>query len=95
MSVYRSHPQVVADFLTTIIADGQRDDGARITQVLRRTSLTHRRMTDIVDKLLRSGLIHEAETRNGRKYSITDRGIEYIIEYNKFKEYASAFGLKI
>ena len=52
-------------------------------------------MTEIVDKLLRSGLILEAHTRNGRKYHITDRGIEYVMEYNKFKDYASAFGLKI
>ena len=81
--------------MSTIIADGQSDDGARITQVLRRSNLTYRRMTDIVDKLLMSGLIHESHTRNGRKYSITDRGMEYIMEYNKFKDYASAFGLKI
>jgi len=52
-------------------------------------------MTEIVDKLLSSGLIHEAQTRSGRKYSVTGRGMEYIIEYNKFKEYASAFGLRI
>ncbi|MCH8022713.1 MAG: winged helix DNA-binding protein [Thaumarchaeota archaeon] len=81
--------------MSTIIADGQRDDGARLTQVLRRTNITYRRMTEIVDKLLRSGLILEAHTRNGRKYHITDRGIEYVMEYNKFKDYASAFGLKI
>lgn len=87
----RTRVSIIADILDTASQYGS-EDGAPVTHLIRRANVPHRRLASIVSDLKASGLLHEAPQS---KYLTTEKGREFLKNYNQFKGFAEGFGLKI
>jgi predicted transcriptional regulator len=95
MATYRSQVRIVADILSTAKEYGEGSQGVRITTLLRRANMPYTRLTRILQDLVKSGLMVEVEAERGTRYRISERGIKFLREYEKFREFAETFGLRL
>lgn len=90
---YRNSVRLVGDVLFIINDFGS--EGINITQLLTKANISYNRLSRLAKQLISAGLIEE-KNRDGRHlYMITQRGIEYLDKYQKFKEMTSSFGLEL
>jgi predicted transcriptional regulator len=90
----RTHISIIADILDTARQysyEGHASDGASVTHLIRRANVPHRRLSAIVSELKASGLLSEQQA----KYRISDKGLQFLNNYNQFRDFAGSFGLKI
>lgn len=88
---YRSKGRILADILRAIQEGGQ----TKFTHILYRANLSHERLTRYLDQLEETNLITIASNGDKRTYSITEKGIEFLVHFHKMEEFAEAFGLDI
>jgi len=91
MSKKRDRLQVIHDILEVI-----RDKGERIkpTHILYKSNLSHQMMQIYLNELIGKGFILEKETpKGGKTYALTERGFEYLKEYQKITEFVESFDL--
>lgn len=94
----RTHISIIADILDTarqysFEGYGDGDGGASVTHLIRRANVPHRRLSSIVSELKASGLLSELPA--GSKYRISEKGLEFLKNYQQFKGFAESFGLKV
>lgn len=90
----RTHISIIADILDTAREyshGGYDNGGASVTHLIRRANVPHRRLSAIVSELKASGLLSEQQAR----YRISDKGLQFLNNYNQFRDFAGSFGLKI
>jgi predicted transcriptional regulator len=87
----RTHISIIADILDTASQYGS-EKGAPVTHLIRRANVPYRRLSSIVSDLKASGLLHEVPES---KYLTTEKGREFLRNYNQFRDFAGGFGLKI
>lgn len=91
MTERRSQLEIVFDILKAI-----QDKGGKIkpTHLLYKSNLSHKRMKGYVDDLQAKGFMTATVTDDERSmYTITDKGLNFLQEYRKVKEFTDAFGL--
>ncbi|MBW3013272.1 hypothetical protein KY325_02425 [Candidatus Woesearchaeota archaeon] len=93
MSERRSKFEIIFDILKAI-----QDRGGRIkpTHLLYKSNLSYKRLQGYMDSLLKKGLVEKAEEGRKIKKSVivlTDKGYEFLANYNKVREFTEAFGL--
>ena len=93
---YRTHVSIIAGILLTAkeYSYEGRDNGATVTNLIRRANVPYQRLSSIVSQLTRSGLLQTIPD-NSTKYRISDKGIEFLNAYTDFKDFAENFGLKV
>lgn len=91
MQSYRTQVKIIADVLKTAQDTGQ--EGVGVTVLLRKANLSYSRLTRIVSTLLQSGLIEEIRVENASRYRISHKGIEFLVAFSRFEEFANSFGL--
>ncbi len=90
---YRSKLRIIADILQTI-----RDEGGLTgpTKILYGANLSYDRLMKYLDELKALGLVSEDRGEDDRVlYRITSKGISFLVEFKKIKEFAEAFGVNI
>ena len=90
MSKKRDRLQVIYDILEVI-----RDRGNRIkpTHILYKSNLSHQMMQLYLNELIQKGFIIEKQLEKGKTYSLTERGFEYLKEYQKITSFIESFDL--
>ena len=91
--MYRNHQQIVADLLVATDQCGQQ--GIRTTSLLSKANLPHSRLEIFVKNLTGSGLINKIEYDGKNTFVITEKGILFLEEYQKFNNFANSFGLEL
>ena len=87
---YRTREGIVADLLTAAICtDG--GGGVGIATILRRGNVSYARASEMLESLVRAGLL--SETEGG--YAVTWDGLRYIEAYRAFESFARSFGLRL
>lgn len=84
---YRSELKIFADILKVI----QKHREVRPTKILYKANLSHDRLNKYLEKLKSLELIEEIEIES-KSYVLTERGTEFLKEFQKFEKFASAFG---
>lgn len=84
---YRSELKILADVLKVI----QKYWQIGPTKILYKANLSHDRLNKYLEKLISLGLIEEIEI-GPKSYILTERGTEFLREFQKFEKFASAFG---
>ena len=87
----RTKIEIVHDILKAI-----QDKGGRIkpTHLLYKSNLSHKKMIEYVDELIKKEMMEEQELKGGNKqYVITNKGFQYIIQFKQIQEFSNAFGL--
>ena len=91
MVVYRNSTQIVAQLLSATKESGQ--EGIRASSLIKKSNLSHSRMSNFVKNLIGSGLINKIEYDGKNTFVITEKGKTYLEEYQRFSSIASSFGL--
>lgn len=92
---YRSQLRIVADILR-VARDYCEDDGTvKVSILLRKANLSYSRLTSLLDDLIKKGLLKVEEGDRGPIYRLTQKGIDFLTEYEKFERFARAYGLKL
>ncbi len=86
----RSQLEIVYDMLKAI-----QDKGGRIkpTHLLYKSNLSHKRMKGYVADLEGKGFMNSDSSGERNMYVITEKGLKFLQEYQKVKEFTDAFGL--
>jgi predicted transcriptional regulator len=91
MSKKRDRLQVIYDILEVI-----RDRGTKIkpTHILYKSNLSHQMMQLYLNELIKKEFIIEGVTdKGGKTYSLTDKGYNYLNEYQKITSFIESFDL--
>ena len=90
MEKKRDRLEVIRDILRVI----QTGSGKiKPTQILYKSNLSHGMMKDYIKDILSIGLAKETHAKEGRTYSITEKGLKYISEYKTIINFMDSFGL--
>ena len=81
---YRSEMGIISDILRVSMDYGRQ--GAIISYVARRANLSHYTAIEKCQKLVDFGLMESARDKRNRTYIITEKGIQFFQEMQKFIE---------
>ncbi len=87
----RSSLKIYLDILNTVLEEGQ----ARPTRILYRANLSHDRLTRYLEELKFKALLTENQAEEGRYYTLTPKGLEFINEVKKAEAFVAGFGVQI
>lgn len=68
---------------------------AKPTHILYKANLSHERLVRYLDDLTAKGLIEMKQEGENRTYSITPKGVGFLIEMRKAEAFVQGFGLAI
>ena len=78
------------------ILNAVRDEGdAKPTHILYRANLSHERLVRYLDDLTAKGLIEMKQEGENRTYSITPKGVGFLIEMRRAESFVQGFGMAI
>ncbi len=95
MSSYRSHIRVIADILGVTRDSSMNEGFVRVSVLLRKANLSYSRLMSFINELVDNGLLEEVSIERGSGYRITERGIDFLEEFERFERFTKAYGLKV
>ena len=87
----RSVLRINLDILNAVREGGE----AKPTHILYKANLSHERLVKYLDDLTSKGLIEVKQDGDSRTYSITPKGVGFLIEMRKAEAFVQGFGLTI
>ncbi len=86
--------RILADMMRAIQSEGE--EGAGPTKILYAANLSHDRLTQYLDELIEKDLIKEMSPDNeNRVYMLTEKGREFLREFQRIERFSEAFGIEI
>jgi len=87
----RSTLRIYIDIVTTV-----KDlETAKPTHILNKANLSHDRLVKFLDQLLSHGLIEEKTEGESRYYTVTTKGVQFLIEMQRADEFVAGFGMAL
>ncbi len=86
----RTKLEIVNDILIAINNSGGK---IKPTRLLYKANLSYRKLIEYVNELRDKKMVLEKIIDNKRYYTITEKGIMFINEFKKIKEFSDSFGL--
>jgi len=87
----RSALKIYLDILVTV-----RDEGnTRPTKILYRANLSHDRLVKYLGELSAKQLLEERQDEDGKYYTLTQKGLDFINQIKKAEAFVMGFGLAI
>ena len=90
---YRNSTQIMSKVLENVDYAGV--EGLAVTQIIRKSNLSHSRLQKLIKNLTGSGLINRIEYDKKSTFVITEKGRLFLDEYKKFSDFAGSFGLEL
>ncbi len=87
---YRSKTKIIADILESINQQGH----AKPTKILVDANLSYDRLVKYLELLVEKNLVARVENSE-TMYVLTEKGLEFLMEYRRFERFAAAFGLRL
>jgi predicted transcriptional regulator len=89
MAVRREKLDIIRDILEAI-----RDKGGQIkpTHLLYKSNLSHDSMKRYVGDLIEKAMVEEIEAKRGKNFTITDKGLKFLADYQQIRELTDSFG---
>jgi predicted transcriptional regulator len=91
MSKRRGRLEIIHDLLNAINSKGGK---IKPTHLLYKSNLSHSKMMQYIKELTDNGMITDEADGDKKMYLITDRGIEYLNEFQKMRRFSESFGLE-
>jgi predicted transcriptional regulator len=89
---YRSEMGIMGDILDVTMDGGQR--GVIVSAISRRANLSHYAVLDKCEKLINAGLMESARTDRNRLFKITEKGLGFIQEFQRFQSLIESMNLR-
>lgn len=86
----RTKIEIIHDMLKAI-----QNKGGRIkpTHLLYKSNLSHKKMMEYVEDLMNKEMIGEDQFNGNKMYIITNKGLQYLVEFKQIQRFSSAFGI--
>ena len=89
----RSKCRIFADIIRALESgDGE---PVKVTHLLRSANVPYDRLMGYLLQMERSGLISRSSDGEAATFIVTDKGRKYLVEFRKFEEFGSVFGVEI
>lgn len=90
MAKRRSRLDIICDMLISI-----QDKGGKIkpTHLMYKANLSHNLLGSYLEELIEKNMVKEIEINNYKYLIITDKGMDFIQNLKKMKEFQEAFGI--
>ncbi|MEK6867701.1 MAG: winged helix-turn-helix domain-containing protein [Nanoarchaeota archaeon] len=90
MSKRRSRLDIICDMLSSI-----QDKGGKIkpTHLMYKANLSHNLLNSYLEELVDKNMVKEIELNNYKYLIITDKGLEFIQNIKKMKDFQETFGI--
>lgn len=79
---------IIADILVALQAKN-----LKYTHLLYKSNLSHVRLKEYLEELMKRGLVEELSTDQGKRYHLTDEGARFYAEYRRVNEFVKGFGI--
>ena len=89
---YRSEMGIMADILGVTMDGGTQ--GVIVSAISRRANLSHYAVLDKCQKLIDAGLVDSMKDNRNRLFVITEKGIKFFQEFQKFQDLVQAMNLR-
>ena len=89
---YRSEMGIMGDILDVTMDGGQR--GVIVSAISRKANLSHYAVLDKCEKLINAGLMESARTDRNRLFKITEKGLGFIQEFQRFQSLIESMNLR-
>ena len=89
---YRSEMGIMGDILDVTMDGGQR--GVIVSAISRKANLSHYAVLDKCEKLINAGLMQSERLDRNRLFRITEKGHEFIQEFQKFQNLIESMNLR-
>ena len=89
---YRSEMGIIADILGVTMDGGTQ--GVIVSAISRRANLSHYAVLDKCQKLIDAGLVDSMKDNRNRLFMITEKGIKFFQEFQKFQNLVQAMNLR-
>lgn len=86
----RGKLEIIADILKSI---QDKEGKIKPTHLLYKSNLSHAKLKEYVDILLKKGMIEEQSVKNKKMFLMKDRGYKFLLEFERIKEFSDSFGL--
>jgi len=91
MNKKRERLQVIYDILEAI---KEKNGRIKPTHILYKSNLSHQMMDEYLKELIASDFVIESKSKDGKTYSLTQKGFDYINKYKLITDFIESFGLK-
>ena len=89
---YRSEMGIMGDILDVTMDGGQR--GVIVSAISRKANLSHYAVLDKCEKLINAGLMQSERLDRNRLFKITEKGLDFIQEFQKFQNLIESMNLR-
>ena len=89
---YRSEMGIIADILGVTMDGGLQ--GVIISAISRRANLSHYAVLEKCQKLIDAGLVESMKDDRNRLYKITEKGIQFFQEFQRFQGVVQVLNLR-
>ncbi|MFH1500812.1 MAG: DUF4364 family protein [archaeon] len=90
MAKKRERLEVIHDILRVI---SEKNGKIKPTHILYKSNLSHQMMEEYLKELISKGFIAEIKEKKSKTYSITQKGMNYLKEYQLILNFTESFGL--
>jgi predicted transcriptional regulator len=90
---YRAEMGIISDILQTAMDHGTQ--GTIISSIARVSNLSHYTAVEKCQKLVGFGLMESKKYKRGQIFTITEKGIQFFRELQRFEEYVQALKIRI
>ncbi|TKJ17712.1 hypothetical protein CEE44_04230 [Candidatus Woesearchaeota archaeon B3_Woes] len=86
----RGKLEIINDMLNSI-----KNKGGQIkpTHLLYKSNLSHSKMKVYLTELIEKEMVEEQMKKDKKVFAITDKGYEFLLEFERIKEFSDSFGL--
>ena len=81
-------------FHDMLIAINEKNGKIKPTHLMYKSNLSHTMLNEYILELIKRKFIQEIETVDGKSYTITRAGLEYIEKYSSIIKFVDSFGLE-
>jgi len=89
---YRSEMGIMGDILDVTMDGGQ--TGVIVSAISRKANLSHYAVLDKCEKLINAGLMKQERLDRNRLFRITEKGLDFIQEFQKFQNLIESMNLR-
>lgn len=91
MTKKRDRLQIIYDILKAI---HDKNNRIRPTHILYKSNLSHQMMEEYLKDLISKHFVVMNKDKNGKTYSLTQKGFDYLNKYKLITEFTDSFGLE-
>jgi len=82
----------MGDILDVTTSGGR--EGVIVSAISRKANLSHYAVLDKCQKLIDAGLVNSVKDERNRKYMVTEKGLQFVQEFQKFQSLLESMNLR-